>query len=153
MIRRPPRSTLTDTLFPYTTRFRSDRAVGVGRCEVRVPTPESPCAADRIVEVGAKEARIEPHAVMLTLDLIEQSRGHCGEATELIRARCQQLDRNDVTCAVLGPRQPFENFAGTPVAVDCSRRFRAFDDAEDMGGVQKPARVIKLPGGLVLRPR
>src|SRR3546814_20515934 len=24
MIRRPPRSTLTDTLFPYTTRFRSE---------------------------------------------------------------------------------------------------------------------------------
>src|SRR3546814_18282050 len=24
MIRRPPRSTRTDTLFPYTTRFRSD---------------------------------------------------------------------------------------------------------------------------------
>src|SRR3546814_2037297 len=27
MIRRPPRSTRTDTLFPYTTRFRSDRRV------------------------------------------------------------------------------------------------------------------------------
>src|SRR3546814_8305351 len=26
MIRRPPRSTLTDTLFPYTTLFRSGRA-------------------------------------------------------------------------------------------------------------------------------
>src|SRR3546814_12009293 len=26
MIRRPPRSTRTDTLFPYTTRFRSDLA-------------------------------------------------------------------------------------------------------------------------------
>src|SRR3546814_2247437 len=26
MIRRPPRSTRTDTLFPYTTRFRSPRA-------------------------------------------------------------------------------------------------------------------------------
>src|SRR3546814_8562392 len=26
MIRRPPRSTLTDTLFPYTTLFRSDVA-------------------------------------------------------------------------------------------------------------------------------
>src|SRR3546814_11406116 len=25
MIRRPPRSTLTDTLFPYTTLFRSER--------------------------------------------------------------------------------------------------------------------------------
>src|SRR3546814_996383 len=27
MIRRPPRSTRTDTLFPYTTLFRSDRVV------------------------------------------------------------------------------------------------------------------------------
>src|SRR3546814_18336408 len=27
MIRRPPRATRTDTLFPYTTRFRSDPAV------------------------------------------------------------------------------------------------------------------------------
>src|SRR3546814_6886208 len=33
MIRRPPRSTRTDTLFPYTTLFRSDRIIGglVGR--------------------------------------------------------------------------------------------------------------------------
>src|SRR3546814_7466985 len=28
MIRRPPRSTRTDTLFPYTTLFRSDRRAG-----------------------------------------------------------------------------------------------------------------------------
>src|SRR3546814_10657735 len=28
MIRRPPRSTRTDTLFPYTTLFRSDRGTG-----------------------------------------------------------------------------------------------------------------------------
>src|SRR3546814_14192456 len=28
MIRRPPRSTRTDTLFPYTTLFRSDNLVG-----------------------------------------------------------------------------------------------------------------------------
>src|SRR3546814_15995171 len=32
MIRRPPRSTRTDTLFPYTTLFRSlDLAIAVGR--------------------------------------------------------------------------------------------------------------------------
>src|SRR3546814_21076651 len=30
MIRRPPRSTRTDTLFPYTTLFRSDDAVRQG---------------------------------------------------------------------------------------------------------------------------
>src|SRR3546814_15788388 len=31
MIRRPPRSTLTDTLFPYTTLFRSDLAASTQR--------------------------------------------------------------------------------------------------------------------------
>src|SRR3546814_14108523 len=30
MIRRPPRSTRTDTLFPYTTLFRSDRLGAIG---------------------------------------------------------------------------------------------------------------------------
>src|SRR3546814_2647901 len=30
MIRRPPRSTRTDTLFPYTTLFRSDDIAGIG---------------------------------------------------------------------------------------------------------------------------
>src|SRR3546814_6241335 len=29
MIRRPPRSTRTDTLFPYTTLFRSSAAIGI----------------------------------------------------------------------------------------------------------------------------
>src|SRR3546814_18842292 len=33
MIRRPPRSTRTDTLFPYTTLFRSARAEQRGRCQ------------------------------------------------------------------------------------------------------------------------
>src|SRR3546814_16780234 len=32
MIRRPPRSTRTDTLFPYTTLFRSRRADGAAPC-------------------------------------------------------------------------------------------------------------------------
>src|SRR3546814_21190270 len=35
MIRRPPRSTRTDTLFPYTTRFRSP--IGPGVALVLVP--------------------------------------------------------------------------------------------------------------------
>src|SRR3546814_3607620 len=33
MIRRPPRSTRTDTLLPYTTLFRSDAAAGVARLD------------------------------------------------------------------------------------------------------------------------
>src|SRR3546814_2218680 len=37
MIRRPPRSTRTDTLFPYTTLFRSGKAVALvaNKCEGR----------------------------------------------------------------------------------------------------------------------
>src|SRR3546814_17827874 len=35
MIRRPPRSTRTDTLFPYTTLFRSHFLAKMGRCQLR----------------------------------------------------------------------------------------------------------------------
>src|SRR3546814_3232532 len=36
MIRRPPRSTRTDTLFPYTTLFRSPTVLNDGRISMRV---------------------------------------------------------------------------------------------------------------------
>src|SRR3546814_20013512 len=60
MIRRPPRSTRTDALFPYTTLFRSPRRLGVARR----------CAALRVVErprggggsgAQADRARSSPH--------------------------------------------------------------------------------------------
>src|SRR3546814_17137078 len=38
MIRRPPRSTRTDTLFPYTTLFRSEPATRVGPCSAQRST-------------------------------------------------------------------------------------------------------------------
>src|SRR3546814_4030000 len=52
MIRRPPRSTRTDTLFPYTTRFRSvaakenrdpHRRFAVGLRPILDPVAQSPC--------------------------------------------------------------------------------------------------------------
>src|SRR3546814_6619815 len=60
MIRRPPRSTRTDTLFPYTTRFRSVGGVlvaktaggvrvavtGAGPCVFRVPEMEQALSAN-----------------------------------------------------------------------------------------------------------
>src|SRR3546814_16953938 len=62
MIRRPPRSTRTDTLFPYTTLFRSN---GVALAErfapsyaVRMQTAPQPVFED----VLAAAARIAPHA-------------------------------------------------------------------------------------------
>src|SRR3546814_7871716 len=66
MIRRPPRPTLTDTLFPYTTLFRSADAplkIGIGRIDRRQRIrhqrrqmfwPVRPFA-DHVVVVGAKQ--------------------------------------------------------------------------------------------------
>src|SRR3546814_10938670 len=48
MIRRPPRSTRTDTLFPYTTLFRSGRSAA-GRRQTRADT--------RAIEAIRKSAR------------------------------------------------------------------------------------------------
>src|SRR3546814_18957522 len=39
MLRRPPRATRTDTLFPYTTLFRAARAVSIAYCRLRVGGP------------------------------------------------------------------------------------------------------------------
>src|SRR3546814_3842339 len=41
MIRRPPRSTRTDTLFPYTTLFRSKKEAARGRCRPRTRARQS----------------------------------------------------------------------------------------------------------------
>src|SRR3546814_19556844 len=41
MIRRPPRSTRTDTLFPYTTLFRSNAGVEPGRFFRLIVEPET----------------------------------------------------------------------------------------------------------------
>src|SRR3546814_9223452 len=63
MIRRPPRSTRTDTLFPYTTLFRSqhpaerERALGVvGRNDdrPRPPTLRLGCGEGRLVGDGLR---------------------------------------------------------------------------------------------------
>src|SRR3546814_14125157 len=57
MIRRPPRSTRTDTLFPYTTLFRSHRAL-----DSRIPNPQSrpPSVIPRIRRDLPPEYRIRP---------------------------------------------------------------------------------------------
>src|SRR3546814_1956634 len=55
MIRRPPRSTRTDTLFPYTTLFRSPRPIGF--------QIEPAAKADRRVEIGLGDADLRRRAV------------------------------------------------------------------------------------------
>src|SRR3546814_8382284 len=56
MIRRPPRSTRTDTLFPYTTLFRS-----AGRRSSPIPTPLTTRSATRRRSGSVRFVRSEEH--------------------------------------------------------------------------------------------
>src|SRR3546814_2278434 len=57
MIRRPPRSTRTDTLFPYTTLFRSDLDLA---------------GHERAVEVASNLVHVRPHAGNFFLKAVVQ---------------------------------------------------------------------------------
>src|SRR3546814_15137732 len=79
MIRRPPRSTRTDTLFPYTTLFRSDR-VRLGLCRYAPCPVHGGNRGDRAApEAGA----INPWRVAARLCRArlfrDQNRGHDGQ--------------------------------------------------------------------------
>src|SRR3546814_2044068 len=87
MIRRPPRSTRTDTLFPYTTLFRSGEgerdegvpAVGVGRDERGGGRQRRPETED---EHGA--ARTVPEAHQPVVKVL-RSEEHTSELQSLMR--------------------------------------------------------------------
>src|SRR3546814_18303247 len=84
MIRRPPRSTRTDTLFPYTTLFRSPgcpspalaRQIRAGRgADAAGPAPGSGHGVERL---------LEPAGVAL-LGLRQRSEEHTSELQSLMR--------------------------------------------------------------------
>src|SRR3546814_8733245 len=113
MVRRPPRSTRTDTLFPYTTLFRSD-AVEVAEAAFEDCLEAARVAAAALragVELGQVRARPEAllEAVGLVLGAVEQAalaeddhprrdRGHQQQQHhELHRDRGVQQQLHDVT--------------------------------------------------------
>src|SRR3546814_1360741 len=87
MIRRPPRSTRTDTLFPYTTLFRSDLRYDVygtyGRTKAkfigynRLVVPNLLAALDAVVDPGDGQVRCR-------MD-VPRSEEHTSELQSLMR--------------------------------------------------------------------
>src|SRR3546814_13259502 len=62
MIRRPPRSTRTDTLFPYTTPFRSgERLGGIVHVARRQIEALGPGRRNDVRGVAAQQQRAVPH--------------------------------------------------------------------------------------------
>src|SRR3546814_4045455 len=83
MILRPPRSTRTDTLFPYTTLFRSPQ-VNRGTSRGRNPGPLTDNTASPHVGLRQKtaSARAPPPA---TSPLLQRSEEHTSELQSLMR--------------------------------------------------------------------
>src|SRR3546814_14148685 len=114
MIRRPPRSTRTDTLFPYTTLFRSGDdlrlAVGVEDLGIDVDAVEHPRQAQsHLVEVGIgagvgldllRGGKVGLYAESRTgqqhLGDLEQQQGDPATAVRIVgdRLQCEQEDLN-----------------------------------------------------------
>src|SRR3546814_10735914 len=85
MRRLPPRSTLTDTLFPYTTLCRSDRAIGVGDVLKRGTTEDA--LAERGDHRAALHDRAHFHAAGRATILLDHDRSeeHTSELQSLMR--------------------------------------------------------------------
>src|SRR3546814_2298949 len=82
MIRRPPRSTRTDTLFPYTTLFRSGRwAAGDVVAEQRL---EARSRLDAGIPVLGRRMVVPRHVAEI-VDAGERSEEHTSELQSLMR--------------------------------------------------------------------
>src|SRR3546814_4610124 len=88
MIRRPPRSTRTDTLFPYTTLFRSETVAQVQRCR-QGQVDDLHVRVDRVVAAG-------PGVVVFGLQA-ERGADHRaeGDVFELAAERLDERHRRD----------------------------------------------------------
>src|SRR3546814_9353899 len=105
MIRRPPRSTRTDTLFPYTTLFRSARGRGDISDRNHQLADRAAVAelGDRLAAVGEREAFGDARSDLALLPQLEQPRDIGAVALRLARDEGAPEDAGDV--AALEQRQ------------------------------------------------
>src|SRR3546814_20251806 len=89
MIRRPPKSTRTDTLFPYTTLFRSIPALNYQRHlfrerQVRSVTANTRADGRAFLDIAARH-RLSVTTTGYPLDAAERSEEHTSELQSLMR--------------------------------------------------------------------
>src|SRR3546814_2114992 len=90
MIRRPPRSTRTDTLFPYTTLFRSISAVVVSMTGIlwaprAVERSAVQAAVSEVAEYTDAQARYAPPELTRDKRHAARSEEHTSELQSLMR--------------------------------------------------------------------
>src|SRR3546814_3290815 len=91
MIRRPPRSTRTDTLFPYTTLFRSSRQRKRVAGGTRKPGPRTDLTPEfrDAVTTRAMQLRLESYTLRETVAIVNEAFGD-SLAFETIRKWIEQ---------------------------------------------------------------
>src|SRR3546814_1851046 len=82
MIRQPPRSTRTATLFPYTTLFRSCGYTGARSVPARQPLQFAPAVNELCAWLGNQDK-----SAMFNYDVIVVGGGHAGTEAALASAR------------------------------------------------------------------
>src|SRR3546814_5697527 len=96
MIRRPPRSTRTDTLFPYTTLFRSDKQVlellEGGGVEPALDEQPGDAVDQPARRLGQAVAQPGEPALLLRLSRLGAHR-RCSGRTDIRRRRGEPEDR------------------------------------------------------------
>src|SRR3546814_13967617 len=98
MIRRPPRSTRTDTLFPYTTLFRSNGVLDIGNVRHLVwrrPHIDGNCQPDRLAqhEQGEKAGPIGRPSGLPARGCVAREQSAVGHAEVTLRCMAVTLMR------------------------------------------------------------
>src|SRR3546814_20452252 len=104
MLRRPPRSTRTDTLFPYTTLFRSDGLVTTKRradaADRSCTPPTSATGANKASSVSRRASDGSP-AGRVAVSAITIPPPRCCAAARYLRRRSRRHPRGEATPADL----------------------------------------------------
>src|SRR3546814_18757054 len=91
MIRRPPRSTRTDTLFPYTTRFRSE----AGRLRAAATSEEGAIAEGIDTRQVATEERIRRTVTDIVEGVVGQGNARVQVSAEMDFSRVSETSERD----------------------------------------------------------
>src|SRR3546814_20142207 len=75
MIRRPPRSTRTDTLFPYTTLFRSHQLLALGKSALAHVAERKPCHGGSVPTIAVQSALEQPDRTLQAPGFVLLARG------------------------------------------------------------------------------
>src|SRR3546814_787621 len=145
MIRRPPRSTRTDTLFPYTALFRSCGGAAHLRPARQAPRRLPPRPASRRRNTADDDAG---HALRLRRRgrAIVRRAARTQTARELRPRTCEDRKAGAGRGRALGPRRGLSrgfHYPEGPAAKNLRRRDRALPRAEH--GAYSDARRRKLP--------